>query len=232
MGDHGAGMVLAGAVSAALFKRAQTGRGQLVSTSLLRQGLYTLSFDLAVALRFGTSIGVADRRTMVNPTVNPYRDRDGRWLWIVGLEGDRHWPPLARAVGRPEWIQDPRFATAAGRARNAAALIAELDAIFATRTREEWGKVFDAVEDLWWAPVQSLGEVLADPQVRACGGLVDVPDGAGTTTLPATPVDFGGTPSAPRSMAPAHGQHTDEILARLGLGAAEVADLRARGVVA
>jgi crotonobetainyl-CoA:carnitine CoA-transferase CaiB-like acyl-CoA transferase len=232
MGDHGAGMSAAAGICAALFARERTGRGQLVATSLLRQGLYTISFDLATALRFGVSLAVGNRAAMANPTINSYRDRDGRWFWIVGLEGDRHWPPLARAVGHPEWIRDPRYATLAARAQNAAQLIAELDAIFATRTRDEWARVFAAEEDFWWAPVQSVEEVLADPQVAACGGLVDVPDGASTTPFPATPVDFSGTPWAPRAMAPALGQHTDSVLAELGKGAAEIAALRRDRVVA
>ena len=50
---------------------------------------------------------------MGNPAINNYTAGDGRRFWIVGLEGDRHWPPLARAVGRPEWLDDPRYATAA-----------------------------------------------------------------------------------------------------------------------
>jgi crotonobetainyl-CoA:carnitine CoA-transferase CaiB-like acyl-CoA transferase len=231
MGDHGAGMVLAGAISAALFERERSGKGQLVSTSLLRQGLYTLSFDLAIAARFGVAVGVADRSTMANPAINCYRDRDGRWFWIVGLEGDRHWPPLTRAVGHPEWLEDERFATAPARARNSAALIAELDAIFATRPTAEWGAIFDAEEDLWWAPVQSLDEVLADPQVQACGGLVEVPDDGATTLLPATPADFDRTPGAPRWMAPGPGQHTDEVLGELGVDVARLAVLREKGVL-
>jgi crotonobetainyl-CoA:carnitine CoA-transferase CaiB-like acyl-CoA transferase len=232
MGDHTAGQSLAGGIAAALFHRERSGRGQLVMTSLLRQGLYTISFDLSVAVRFGVSVAVAERATMGNPCINNYCDRDGRWFWIVGLEGDRHWPPLARAVGHPEWISDPRFATLADRAGHARELIGELDAIFATRPLDEWAKVFDAEQDLWWAPVQSVEEVLADPQVHAAGGFVDVPDDGSTTKLPATPVDFGGTPGAPRAMAPSNGQHTDEILAEVGRSAEQIADLRARGVAA
>jgi crotonobetainyl-CoA:carnitine CoA-transferase CaiB-like acyl-CoA transferase len=232
MGDHNAGLALAGGIAAALFRRERSGRGQLVTTSLLREGLYTLSFDLSVAVRFGVGIAVADRATMANPCINNYQDGDGRWFWLVGLEGERHWPPLARAVGRPEWIQDARFATLAQRAANAKALIAELDAIFATKSRDEWARIFDAESDLWWAPVQSLDEVLADPQVHAAGGFVEVPDGDSTTLLPATPVDFEATPVAPRSMAPALGEHSDAILAELGRAPAEIAALRAQQVVA
>lgn len=231
MGDHTAGQSLAGGIAAALFRRERSGEGQLVMTSLLRQGLYTISFDLAVAVRFGVSMAAADRTNMANPCVNNYCDRDGRWFWLVGLEGDRHWPALVRAVGHPEWIDDPRFATLAARAQNAKALVAELDAIFATRSRDEWGKAFDAEQDLWWAPVQTLDEVLADPQVHAAGGFVDVPDGEATTKLPATPVDFGGTPGAPRAMAPGHGEHGDEVLAELGRSPGQIEALRRDGAV-
>jgi crotonobetainyl-CoA:carnitine CoA-transferase CaiB-like acyl-CoA transferase len=149
----------------------------------------------------------------------------------VGLEGDRHWPPLARAVGHPEWIQDPRFASLSDRAMNASALIGMLDEIFATRSREQWREAFDAEEDLWWAPVQSIDEVIADPQVHAAGGIVQVPDGPTTTPFPATPADFAGTPWRPGAMAPELGQHSDEVLRELGRDDAAIAALREQGVV-
>jgi crotonobetainyl-CoA:carnitine CoA-transferase CaiB-like acyl-CoA transferase len=233
MGDHNAGLSGAAAVCAALFSRERTGKGQLVTTSLLRQGLFTLSFDLSIALRFGISVAGANRKTMGNPAVNCYSDADGAWFWIVGLEGDRHWPPLARAAGHPEWIDDPRFATRGDRAQNAEILIGLLDDVFATRSRDEWAEIFDAEEDLWWAPVQTVEEVLSDPQVHAAGGLVEIPDTPGgrtTTTLPATPVDFAGTPWQARWMAPEHGQHTDDVLRELGRDDEAIAGLRARGV--
>lgn len=231
MGDHNAGLAAAGGICAALLNREKTGKGQIVSTSLLREGLYTLSFDLAVALRYGLTIQTGDRKTAGNPAINNYCDSEGRYFWIVGLEGERHWPPMARAVGHPEWIEDPRFAQPAERARNAAVLIAMLDEIFATKTRAEWGEIFDAEEDLWWAPVQSIDDVIADPQVAAAGGFCEVPDGPTTTTLPSSPVDFGGTPWAPRAMAPDHGQHTEEVLQEIGRTATEIAALRERGVL-
>ena len=231
MGDHNAGLAAAGAISAALFSREKTGKGQLVSTSLMREGLYTMSFDLSMAMRLGVPVAPADRKTMGNPAINNYQDQDGRWFWLVGLEGARHWPPLARAVGHPEWIEDPRFRDPKGRIQNAATLIGELDRIFATRTREEWGEIFDAEEDLWWAPVQTIDEVLSDPQAHAAGGFVEVPDGVGTTLLPATPADFEGTPIEHRAMAPGHGEHTEAILRELDKDESTIATLRAVGVL-
>ncbi len=231
MGDHNAGLAAAGGICAALLNREKTGKGQIVSTSLLREGLYTLSFDLSVALRYGLSIQAGNRKTAGNPAINNYADSEGNYFWIVGLEGERHWPPLARAAGHPEWLEDPRFAEPRARAENAEALIGMLDEIFATKTRAEWGEIFDAEEDLWWAPVQSIDDVIADPQVAAAGGFCEVPDGPTTTTLPATPVDFGGTPWAPRAMAPSHGQHTEEVLQEIGRTGTEIAALREAGVV-
>ncbi len=133
MGDHTVAMTGAAMVSAALVGRARTGRGQVVSTSLLRQGVYTIGFDVNVALMWGRSLGIGTREAMYSPTLNNYTAGDGRAFWIVGLEGDRHWPALARAVGHPEWVTDERFANAAGRAVHAAELIGLLDEIFATR---------------------------------------------------------------------------------------------------
>ena len=231
MGDHNTGLAAAGAISAALFAREKSGRGQLVSASLLREGMYTMSFDMSLAVRLGVGVTVGNRQTMGNPAINNYQDSEGNWFWLVGLEGERHWPPLARAVGHPEWLEDPRFAKPAERAANAPALIEMLDAIFATKTRAEWGEIFDAEQDLWWAPVQTVQEVLEDPQAHAAGGFVEVPDGEGTTLLPATPVDFYGTPIEHRCMAPGHGEHGDEILRELGRSDEEIARLRQDGVL-
>jgi crotonobetainyl-CoA:carnitine CoA-transferase CaiB-like acyl-CoA transferase len=215
MGDHLTGMTLAAAINAALVARARTGEGQLVSTSLYRQGAYTVSFDLNTFLLSGRPIAIGQRESMGNPCMNNYVAGDGRRFWIVGLEADRHWPPLCRAVGRPEWLSDKQFATARDRARNSRELIAALDDIFASRTLDEWAEVFAAEPELFWSPVNSMEDVLGDEQFYAAGGLVDVPDGDGSLPMVATPADFHGTPWAPRSTAPELGEHTEEILAEL-----------------
>lgn len=230
MGDHSVGLSAAAAVSAALFARERNGEGQLVSTSLLRQGVYTIGFDLNVALLWGLSIGVGTREAMGNPAINNYTAGDGRRFWIVGLEGERHWPPLARAVGHPEWLDDERFSTPAARAQNARELISLLDEVFAEAPLDEWAERFDEEPDFFWAPVNGPDEILADPQLRAAGGLVDVPDGSTSTTMISSPADFSGTPWSPRSVAPDLGEHTEEILTQLGYDAERIADLNERGV--
>ena len=215
MGDHTAGMTLAAAVCAALVARAQTGEGQLVTTSLYRQGAYTISFDLNTFLMTGHEIAIGQRETMGNPCMNNYVAGDGRRFWVVGLQGDRHWPALCRAVGRPEWLADPRFANGRSRAANAAELIAELDEIFATKPLDGWVKSFAAEPDFFWSPINSIEDVMADEQFHAAGGVVYVPDGDGGVPMVSTPADFHGTPWEPRSAAPRLGEHTDEILAEL-----------------
>lgn len=215
MGDHTAGMTLAAAVCAALVARTRTGKGQLVSTSLYRQGAYTVSFDLNTFLMTGHSIAIGQRETMGNPCMNNYTAGDGRRFWIVGLEGERHWPALCRAVGRPEWLDDPRFSTGRSRAANAVDLIGELDEIFATRPLDEWAKAFAQEPDFFWSPINSIEDVMADEQFHASGGVVYVPDGDAGTSMVATPADFHGTPWQPRSAAPRLGEHTGEILAEL-----------------
>ena len=125
------------------------------------------------------------------------------------------WPALARAVGHPEWLTDERFATPVGRARNARSLISELDAIFATRPLDEWATAFDAEPDLFWSPVNTVEDLVADEQFLAAGSVVEVPDETGGWSMLATPADFDGRPPVPRSRAPRLGEHTREVLAEL-----------------
>jgi crotonobetainyl-CoA:carnitine CoA-transferase CaiB-like acyl-CoA transferase len=213
MGDHTAGMTLVAAVCAGLVARSRTGVGQLVTTSLYRQGAYTISFDLNTFLLTGHSIAIGQRETMANPCMNNYVAGDGRRFWIVGLQVDRHWAPLCRVVGREDWLS--AYPRARDRAANAVELIAELDAIFATKPLDEWANLFAAEPDFFWSPINSIEDVMADEQFHAAGGVVTVPDGDGGQPMIATPVDFHGTPWEPRSAAPQIGQHTDEVLAEL-----------------
>lgn len=211
MGDHFAGMTVAGMISAALFHRERTGEGQLVSTSLLRVAAYQVSSDFNMKLMIDRDVVYSDRATEDNPLWNHYRAGDGQAFWLIGVESDRHWPALTRLVGRPEWISDERFATRQARKANAATLIAELDALFAAHPRAEWARRFDAEKDFFWAPVYTVDDVIADPQTEASGAFVHVADGSYDRPMIATPADFHGTPWAVRTRAPRLGEHTEEV---------------------
>lgn len=215
MGDHTAGMTLVAAICAALVARTRTGAGQLVTTSLYRQGAYTVSFDLNTFLLTGHPIAIGQREAMGNPCMNNYAAGDGRRFWIVGLQGERHWPALCRAVGRSDWLTDPRYATPRERAGNAAVLIAELDDIFATKSLHDWAEVFAGEDDFFWSPINTLEDVMADEQFHAAGGVVYVPDGQAAVPMIASPADFHGTPWAPRRRAPQLGEHTEQVLTEL-----------------
>lgn len=213
MGDHTAAMTLAAAVSAALVARARTGVGQLVSTSLYRQGAYTVSFDLNTFLMTGHAIAIGQRESMANPCMNNYAAADGKRFWIVGLEVDRHWAPLCRVVGRTDWLAT--YPKPRDRAGNSVEIIGALDEIFATKPLAQWAELFAAEPDFFWSPINSIEDVIADDQFHAAGGVVYVPDGDSSVPMVATPADFHGTPWVTRSAAPAVGEHTDEVLAEL-----------------
>ena len=211
-GDHVTGLAAAGAVLAALLRRERTGRGGLVETSLLRAGMYTTGWELAIQLWFGKSQAPEPRETSSTPLVNCYRAGDGRWFWLIGLEADRHLPGILAAVGRPELATDERFASARDRRINGAALIAELDEAFSSRTRDEWAEVFTA-HDVWWAPVQSLADVVDDPQAIASGAFVTMATGERSI---APPAGFGEREVVAPPV-PALGADTDDVLRELGV---------------
>ena len=230
MGDHTTALTAVGAICAALLARSRSGEGQLVSTSLLRTGLYVLGWDASIRIRFGRVDPPYDRFGVPNPLVNVYRAGDGRWFWLLGLQGDRHWPDLICAIERPELLEDPRFANIRVRRENNAACVRELDAVFATRSCTEWYDAFDRA-GMWWAPVQTLSEAIEDPQVRASGAFVAVPGPDGDVEMLASPVDFNGTPWKPRGLPPELGQNTEEILLELGFDWEQIAMWKDRKVI-
>ena len=230
-GDHVTAITTVAGLVTALFERERSGRGRIVETSLLRTGAYCLGWDLGIQLSFGKIRAPVPRSEVETPLVNSYRAGCGRWFWLIGLEADRHFPGVARSVEREDLLTDPRFAGARERRRHCREIIAELDAAFATLPLAVWAERFDR-EGVWWQPVQSLDEVVGDPQAAAAGVFVDAPtrDG-GTQRAVASPVEFVGGPTAPTRPVPQLGEHTDEVLREAGLDDAALATLRAAGAI-
>lgn len=214
-GDHITGMALACGVLAKLVERSTTGRGGLAATSLLRTGMYTIGWDAGIQLRFGKRESTRPRHVNRAPLVLCYQASDGVGFWLLGLEADRHWPGLVAALERPQWLSDERFVDARARNRNSEALIAALDTRFAEEPMQHWRQRFDQ-HDVWWAPINSIPEALADPQVQASGAVIDVTPRPGEAPYRAvaTPVDFDRHVLAPGPV-PELGEHTAEVLGEL-----------------
>lgn len=233
LGDQVTAITLVSGILGALLYRSRTGRGQLVSTSLLRTGIFCIGMEMSTRVGLGRVAPSASRACPQNPLMNSYRASDGRWLWLIGAEADRHWAPIVKALDTPALLDDARFATARDRRRNAEALVAIFDGIFARRTREEWSAILRE-HDIWWAPVNSPDDLLNDAQVQAVGAFVDVPAMAGdgsTAASIASPVDFGAEPVAPPGAPPRLGSDTDAVLRELGVGEGEIARLRDARVI-
>jgi formyl-CoA transferase len=226
VGDHAAASNLVIGILAALRLRDATGRGRYVEVSLLQTGLYILGCDTAMALVTREPIRRHDRRTAMNPLWNSYEVAGGRWLMLVMIDPTPYWPRLAEAVGRPEWLEDARFAEPFTRAHNAPALIAELDAEFAKLPLEAWRPRLDAA-GLIWSPVQRVEEVLDDPQARAMGYFRTLEHpGFGPFETLAPPFSIEGVAlgaARPCSDADADGE---AVLREAGLDESEIAKLR------
>jgi crotonobetainyl-CoA:carnitine CoA-transferase CaiB-like acyl-CoA transferase len=232
VGDLTGAAALAGAVSAALFRRERTGRGAVIDHALYLAGTYIMSQSLiGASLSPGYSRNPPPRDAAVDPLNNSYRTMDGRWL-VLCLLYDTWWPDFTRHTGHPELAADSRYATADARAKNNRALISELDEIFAQRTLAEWEAMFSSLQGVW-SPVKSPAEVIEDEQALVNGFVTPVTLADGSQYLTgASPAQFDGRAIGPLRASPEHGEHTDEVLRELGITDANITGLRNRGVVA
>lgn len=230
MGDRNGALALAFGVAAALLKRTRTGAGSVVDVSLLATAMWTLSSDLLAALSGGEPMPSSGRGPLVNPLVGMYRTKDDRHIQLVFLQPDRYWPDFCRVIGRPDLLDDDRFSDHVARREHAAECVAELDREFAKHPFEEWKKILSTL-DAPWSPVQSVSELLDDPQVEANGYVGDVViDGEAAYRIPAVPVQLDGRPP-PLRRAPEHGEDTESLMLELGYAWEDIAGLKEAGVI-
>jgi crotonobetainyl-CoA:carnitine CoA-transferase CaiB-like acyl-CoA transferase len=224
MGDHPTAMAMYGAIVTALYRRERTGKGGEVSTSLLANGLWSNSCQVQGAL-CGYELTGRGPRGSRGAMTESYTTLDGRDFILVTTNPARDWPLLARCLGHPEWLEDPRFATPMERFANGAILVGLLEAIFATDVWEAWRDRLNA-GGVTFGIVAKVDDHIADAQLDANAMLPEFVDGYGLRTVDSPFHLDGETKLAPR-MAPSIGQHTREILEEFGVSAADIEVLAA-----
>ena len=231
LGDELGGMVCAWAICTALYARERTGKGQLVDTSLMGSLICMESLVLSAPAMLGQEFPREIRTEAGNPIYNHYQAKDGKWFILAHLQPDRYWANACRALDMPELENDPRFNSIEARGQNAKELIAIMDEKFATRTRDEWFGIFQR-EGLIHSPVQTLTEVIDDPQAMANNYVTSFEHPVlGRTKMVGFPWDFSQTPASIRREAPELGQHTEEILLEMGYNWDDITQLKTEGII-
>ena len=228
--DLVAGLMLGKAIVAALYAREKIGVGQKLDTSLLEA-------EVAALINAGSNylIGgqVPGRWGNAHPTIVPYQSfQTADSFLVLGAASETIWQRLCPALSRAELADDPRFAKNADRVENRIQLIAMLSEIFKTRTTHDWIAALNAA-DVPCAPVQTIDQVFAAPQVLHRNMLVEVDHPtAGKVKLAGIPVKFSASPASVRLPPPLLGEHCAEVLSSwLGMSGEEIERLKRMSVL-
>jgi crotonobetainyl-CoA:carnitine CoA-transferase CaiB-like acyl-CoA transferase len=231
MGDHPTGVALFAAIMTALYRRERTGRGSMVSTSLLANGLWMNAVQVQAALSGAKVEPRPPREEAASALANLYRCADGRWFLLNALNDETDWPALIRAIERPELAHDARFATTPARRANARELIRVLDEAFGSRPWAEWQPVLTR-HKLTYGAVATVDDARHDRQMTASGALVPFEDPrAGAPLTVSSPLWLEDVEKVPPRMAPELGEHSVEILREVGYAGPEIDELLASRVV-
>jgi len=225
--DKVTALTAAQAMTAALLARERTGKGQHVRLAMLDA---VISFLWPEAMAAHTFIGAKNVVTRGQARDLVFATADG--YITVGVVSDAEWLGLTRALERPEWLDDARFKTPAGRVKYVDVRLELTAEVLKTRTSAEWLTRLD-VEQVPCAPILSREDLLTDPQIAANALIVESEHPQAGRMRQARPAArFDGTPAELRSPAPLLGEHTDAVLTELGVSPEQLATLRTAGTVA
>lgn len=230
MGDHPTGTALFAGIAMALYKRATTGEGSYVSTSLAANGMWWNSFYVQAALAGADIPPRPHRDEWFNALSNHYLCKCGRWFILALVNEMRQIDSFIQAIERPDILEDPRFATQENRKANAAELTKILDGVFAERTWDEWQEILTR-HGITFGVVRKMIDVPGDRTFEDAGGVIPSGPGAPVDRTVGSPVFMRGQDKAPAMPSPDVGQHNDEVMAELGYSAADIQALRDEGVL-
>jgi len=225
--DKVTALTAAQAMTAALLARERSGTGQHVRLAMLDAVIAFIWPESMAAYTFTGPEKAITRPPNTRDLV--FQTADG--YITCGAVSDSEWEGLCRALGRPEWLQDDRFKTPAGRVRYADARLELTAEVLKTRSSADWLARLDA-QQVPCAPILTRDELLTDPQVAANRMIVEnIHPSAGPMRQPRPAARFGHTPAELRAFAPNLGQHTDEVLHETGFSSDEIITLREAGVI-
>jgi crotonobetainyl-CoA:carnitine CoA-transferase CaiB-like acyl-CoA transferase len=224
--DKLSGYTAAQAITAALFKRARTGDGQHIRLSMLDTVVAFLwGSDMGAHTFVGDEIGKETAQSFIDLI---YETSDG--YISVAVQSNKEWAGLARAFGKPEWLEDPRFATSALRHEHIDDRLNLTQEVLRGATTAEWLERLEA-EDVPCAPVLRRNEVIRHPQIVANETIVETEHPIAGPIRQARPAPrFSDTPTSFRHPAPRLGQNSREILTELGLSESEIDKLASDGI--
>ena len=227
--DLSAGLFAALGIMTALLEREVSGKGQWVQANLLMSQIALLDFQAARYLMEGEVPGQAGNDHPTSMPTSAYKTKDG--YMNIAATGEPIWRRVCQALGREDMLERAEFRDGQGRSKNRAALNAEINATLASRTTAEWiGKLTAA--SVPCGPIYSIDQVFADPQVRHIGAAATVKSRKlGEFRIINQAVKLSRTPASIATAPPEVGEHTDEIMAELGYGNAEIAAFRAKNVI-
>jgi len=231
MGDHPSAITLYASIVTALLKRERTGKGSMVHTSLLANGLWSASCLAQAAFADGNYDNYRASRQVPAFARTLYETRDLRWLQFTMVRTEAEFQHLLHAVGLAGLLEDERFATAETRAENAGLLVQLLQDLLKERNSEEWLEIFHR-EGVNVARMAIIEELTTDEQVMA--NRMVVPPVDKTVNMRHVidhPVGVRDLPKVGPKRAPDLGEHSEEILAELGYTAEDIARLQANGVI-
>ncbi len=227
--DSSAGLYCASGILVALFERERSGEGQWVQTSLLEALIAMEDFQAARYLMNGEVAGQAGNNHPTSIPTGVFPTSDGHIN--IAASGGTMWIRLCETLGRPEWLEDARFADGDARSTNRDILNPMIAEETAKRTSADWIEELAAV-GIPCGPIYDMAGVFADPQVNHVGIAQEIDTlPYGKTRMVAQPVKLSRTPSRLVTRPPALGEHTEEILDGLGYSADDIADLLRRNVV-
>jgi crotonobetainyl-CoA:carnitine CoA-transferase CaiB-like acyl-CoA transferase len=229
LADNITGFYAAYGVLGALYERERTGKGRRIETSMLEATIAFAPDAFINHKRYGVAVGPQTRVSASQSYA--FRCSDGKLIAIHMSSQVKFWEGLLVAIERPDLATHPDFSTREQRIANYRALAGELAKSFATRPRGEWTQRLEA-QDVPYAPVHNVDEVIADPQVQHLKTFYQVQhpkEGEVWGVYP--PIFVDGKRPGTIAPPPVLGEHTTEILAELGVDANEAAELKTNKVV-